>query len=97
MEFTLSIFNRSNDRRKKVLFIIYKQRNRRQAMCVNIIRCVRETIALVEKHYSECLSVALDIQHGKGMRRIKSPVTCLELPYFSTLSHKRQDFLKKGY
>jgi hypothetical protein len=73
MEFTLSIINRSNDRKEKVLFIIYKQRNRRQAIYVNN-KVSSRTIAPVEKHYSEWLSVALDIQHGKHMR-----------PYYSHL------------
>jgi hypothetical protein len=45
--------------------------------------------------YSECVSVALFIQHAKRMRRIiMSYVACLDLQYTSTLSHKRGDFRK---
>jgi hypothetical protein len=46
--------------------------------------------------YSGRVSVALVILHKMGMRHtIFSPVTCLAVPYFSALSHKRQDFRKK--
>jgi hypothetical protein len=44
--------------------------------------------------YSECVSVALRIQHEKRMRRIISiSVACLL--YFSTLFSKRHDFREK--
>ena len=45
--------------------------------------------------YSECVFVALVIQHVKRMRRIKfSYMPCPVLPNFSKLSHKWHDFGK---
>ena len=65
--------------------------------------CKRNTEACLQNHcchekvrsitYSLCVSVALVIQHAKCMHRIiLSPMACLVLPYFSTLSHKWQKF-----
>ena len=46
--------------------------------------------------YTECVFVALVIQHAMCLRRIiLSPATCLVLPYFSTLSHKGYGFREK--
>jgi hypothetical protein len=47
--------------------------------------------------YSECVFVALLIQHAMRMRRnILSSVASLSLPYVSTLSRKRDEFLVKN-
>jgi hypothetical protein len=46
--------------------------------------------------YSECVFVALFIQHAIHMQNIiLSPVTYPALPYFSKLSHKRHHFWEK--
>jgi len=42
--------------------------------------------------YSECVSVAIVIQHAERLRHI---VTCPSLQYFSTLSHNGTIFLEK--
>ena len=46
--------------------------------------------------YSVCMFVALDMQHAKRMCCILlSPVACLALQNFSTLSNQRNDIQKK--
>jgi hypothetical protein len=56
--------------------------------------CRGETISIT---HSECVSVTLVIQHTNRMRRtILSPVSFQDLKYFSTLSHKRQEFRVGG-
>jgi len=53
-------------------------------------RCSGRAITVTN---SECVSVALLIQHAKRTRRVTlTYVTCLGLQYFSTLSHKWHDF-----
>jgi hypothetical protein len=47
--------------------------------------------------YSECVSVALVIQHAKRMLRVMSSSSaCLVPPCVPTLSHKRHDFRKNN-
>ena len=46
--------------------------------------------------YSECVSVALVIQHAMRMRHI-SIVAWPAVPYFSKLSQKRRDLKKKSF
>jgi hypothetical protein len=65
-----------------------------------LLRPVHATTVAVEKQlrvtYSECVSVVLVTQHPMRMRCIILPsVTCLTLPYFPTLPHKRYNFQKE--
>jgi hypothetical protein len=69
-------------------------------MCVyrNIETCSKKhcrTGEAISITYFECVSAILVIQHAKRMLRVLlSSVACLKLPYFSTLSHERNDFQK---
>ena len=45
--------------------------------------------------YSECVFVALVIQHAMHMHHIVICMACLALQHFSTLSHKQHDFRGK--
>jgi hypothetical protein len=39
--------------------------------------------------------VALDMKHANRMRPVMSPVACVAIPYFLTLSHKQHDCQEK--
>jgi hypothetical protein len=72
---------------------MYVQRNIEALSCNHC--CRGKAISIT---YCECVSVVLVIQHAMRMRLIiLSSVACLALKYFSTLSHKRQDFREKSY
>jgi len=56
----------------------------------------RVYVTIVDKEinvtYSACVSAALIIQHPLRMRcTLLSPMACLAIPYFSTLSHQLHD------
>jgi hypothetical protein len=57
------------------------------------LRGVRVTIVTVYYITWACVYIAFVIQHEKRMRHIMLlSIACLVLQYFSSLSHKRQDF-----
>jgi len=65
-------------------------------VCVCMCVCVRVCVCMC---VCVCVCVlALVSQHAMRVHRvILSPVTCLAVPYFSKLSHKRRDFRGKNF
>ena len=69
------------DRHCKYNVIVQRSRNH---------SCRGKTISVT---CSECVSVALVTHHAKRKRHFIFPyLTCLDLPYFCTISYKRHDF-----
>jgi len=76
-------------------------KNRTGNVRLNVtLKLIRANNVAIKKQcvtFSECVSVALGIQHAKRMRHTVFPsVACFVRPYFFTLSFKRQDFRKGG-
>ena len=67
-------------------------------ICITEVRsrshcCRGKAITII---HSECVSLALIINHVKNMRLVRPLyVVCLPLPHFYTLFKKRLDILKK--
>jgi hypothetical protein len=70
---------------------IYKRDRQRITEALSRNTCSRGRAKIIT--YSDCVFLALGIQHATRKRRVKlSSVTCPILPYLSALSHKRNDF-----
>ena len=89
-----------NNRCTKISGLAISTHNKRGKIRINITlrhvwvnRCCRRKAINIT--YSECISVALVIQHAMCMSHIYWYLCPLWLSYFSTLPHKRHDFGRK--
>jgi hypothetical protein len=92
------VLHQADTSRVYVHCYLYSKQDRQSAYNVTLRR-VRVTIVAVEKQYvthSECVSVALAIQHVKRMHHVTlSSAASLAVLYFSILSHQVMNFEKK--
>jgi hypothetical protein len=72
------------------MILVIAQRSTEARSCNHC--CSGKAISIT---YSECVFVALDIQHAMHMRHLES-VACPAVQYISTLSHTWHDFRGVG-